>query len=127
VNPECQKLLDKADHALHAAELLRDGGEMDFAAGRVYYAMFYAAQALLLERGLRFSKHSAVHAAFGKEFARTGVLDPKFHRWLIDAFDERIRADYATGKPLTAEDVEDMMAQGRELLATARRRLGGAS
>jgi len=34
---------------------------------------------------------------------------------------------YATGKPLTAEDVEDMMAQGRELLATARRRLGGAS
>ena len=125
MNPECQKLLDKAAHALHATELLLDGGETDFAAGRVYYAMFYGAQALLLEKGLRFSKHSAVHAAFGKEFAKTGLLDPKFHRWLIDAFDERIRADYATGEPLTPEDVQDMMAQASKFLETARRHLEG--
>ena len=38
---------------------------MVFAASRAYYAMFYAAEALLQSRGLAFSKHSAVHAAFG--------------------------------------------------------------
>jgi uncharacterized protein (UPF0332 family) len=123
MSPETQKLLDKASHAIHASELLLQGGETDFAAGRAYYAMFYVAQALLLERGLRFSKHTAVHASYGQEFARTAVLDPKFHRWLIDAFDERIRGDYATGKPLTQVDVEEIMAQAREFLDTARRHL----
>jgi len=124
MNAEVQKLLDKADHALHAAELLLQGGETDFAVGRAYYAMFYTAQALLLDKGLRFSKHTAVRSAFGQHFAKTSTLDPKFHRWLIDAFDERIRGDYATGKPITGEDVEELMAQAREFLDTARRLLG---
>ncbi len=116
---ETRKLLDKASHALHAAELLLRGGETDFAAGRAYYAMFYTAQALLLEKGLRFSKHTAVRSAYGQEFAKTKLLPPKFHRWLIDAFDERIRGDYATGHPITREVVDEMMAQAREFLEAA--------
>jgi len=124
MNPETQKLLDKAAHAIHAAALLLEGGEPDFAAGRAYYAMFYTAQALLLERGLRFSKHSAVHASFGREFAKTGRLAPRFHRWLLDAFDERIRADYSTGSLLTSEDVQELIARAREFLDAARRYLG---
>ena len=124
MSAETRKLLDKASHAIHAAELLLQGGERDFAAGRAYYAMFYTAQALLLEKGLRFSKHSTVHASYGQEFAKTGALDPKFHRWLLDAFDERIRADYATGHPLTVEDVEEMIAQAREFLGAAHHWLG---
>ena len=47
--------------------------------------MFYLAQVLLLSRGLSFSSHAAVIAAFSKEFAKTGVLDVRFHRCLIDA------------------------------------------
>ena len=66
----------------------------DSAAGRVYYAMFYIAEALLYDQDLEFSKHSAVHAAYGKHFAKTGVLEPKFHRWLLDAFNTRIQTDY---------------------------------
>ncbi len=38
--------------------------------------MLYAAQALLLGEGLSFSKHSAVIAAIGKRFVKTGVLAP---------------------------------------------------
>ena len=48
MSPETQKLLDKASHAIHASDLLLQGGETDFAVGRAYYAMFYVAQALLL-------------------------------------------------------------------------------
>lgn len=86
--------------------------------------MFYTAQALLLERGLRFSKHTAVHSFYGQEFAKTGLLDRKFHRWLIDAFDQRIRADYATGTPITREDVHEMVAQATEFRGAARQFLG---
>ena len=124
MNPEVRKLLDKAAHALHAADLLLQGAEPDFAAGRAYYAMFYTAQALLLASGLRFAKHTAVHAGYGHEFAKTAALDPKFHRWLLDAYDQRIRADYATGSSLEPEDVHEIMAQAREFIDAARRFLG---
>jgi len=50
-----------------------------------YYTLFYLAQALLLTKGLTHSSHSAVVAAYGKEFAKTGLLDRKFHRYIINA------------------------------------------
>ena len=91
MNPVSQKLLDKAERAIAAATTMRREGDADFAANRAYYAMFYVATALLNERGLQFRKHSAAHAAFVKEFAQSSNLDPKFHRWLIDAFDKTFR------------------------------------
>jgi len=89
------QLLDKAARGIAAADSLLARGDTDFAAGRAYYAMFYVAEALLNECGLGFSKHTAVHASFGEQFAKTGHLDPKFHCWLIDAFDKRIGATTA--------------------------------
>ena len=79
--------------------------------------MFYAAEALLLDRGLSFRKHSGVHAAFGERFAKAGFIDPKFHRWLLDAFDRRIQADYGLDIVLTGEDLTAMIGQARDLLA----------
>jgi uncharacterized protein (UPF0332 family) len=67
---ETERLLDKAEHAIRAAEILLDADEGDFAAGRAYYAMFYVAEALLVERGRRFRKHSAIHAAFSESSSR---------------------------------------------------------
>ena len=76
----------KARYSLAAAELLTNEGYHDIAASRAYYAMFYVAEALLFSKGLAFSSHSAVIAAYGKEFARTGLLDPQHHQHLRDAF-----------------------------------------
>ena len=87
-------ILEKAQESLAAAELLLQQGFTDFAASRAYYAMFYVAEALLLQRGLTFSSHSAVLAAFGKEFARTKELDPVYHRFLILAQEYRQQGDY---------------------------------
>jgi uncharacterized protein (UPF0332 family) len=63
--------------------MLLQGAYPDFAASRVYYAMFYIAQAFLEGEGLAFSKHSAVIAAFGQHFARTGKVPVEFHRFLL--------------------------------------------
>jgi len=92
-----QLLLEKAERAIRAAEVLRDADEAEFAAGRVYYAMRHVAEALLYERGMVFRQHTAVRAAFAKEFAKTGLLNPKFHRWLLTASDLRLRGDYQPG------------------------------
>lgn len=68
-----------------------------------YYAMFYLAEALLLGKGMAFSKHSAVHAAFGREFAKTGEIPAHLHRYLIDGMEVRHVGDYGSGDVPAAE------------------------
>ena len=51
-----RSFIDKAQRAIEAARTLLAAGNLtDFASGRAYYAMFYIAEALLEEKGLRFS------------------------------------------------------------------------
>jgi len=119
VKEATRKLLEKTRRAIHAAEVLLKDDEIDFAAGRAYYAMFYTAEALLNEKGLRFRKHGGVHGAFGEHFVKTRDFDAKYHRWLIDAFDKRVQGDYDVESVITSEDVEDMIRQAQECLETA--------
>jgi len=121
VKAETERLLDKAEHAIRAAGILLDADEKDFAMGRAYYAMFYVAEALLVERGRRFRKHSAVHAAFGEQFAKTGLLESKYHGWLLDAFDRRIVSDYDTTGELSPHEVRETINRASAFLAEARR------
>jgi uncharacterized protein len=114
-----RKLLAKAERAIRAARTLLDAGDTEFAAGRIYYAMFYVAEALLYERDLRFGKHSAVHAAYGKEFAKTSLLEPRFHRWLLGAFNLRLQMDYSFDAATSLEEVEEVLEQARTFLAAA--------
>ncbi len=118
-----RKFLEKGQQSIAAAEHLVLDGYAEFAASRAYYAMFYVAQALLSEQGRRFRKHSGVHSAFGEAFAKTGILEPKFHRWLLDAFDKRIKSDYDVDEVLVRGDAETLIQQAAEFLAEARKLL----
>jgi uncharacterized protein (UPF0332 family) len=70
IEPEIQYFLNLADDSHQAAKVLIDQGFIRFSAAQSYYTIFYLAQALLLSKGLTFSSHSAVVAAYGKEFAK---------------------------------------------------------
>jgi uncharacterized protein (UPF0332 family) len=112
-----QKLLDKSLDVLEAAEVLLNSGKIDVAAGRAYYSMMHPAEALLFEEKDLFSnKHGDVHAAYGLHFAKTKTLDPKFHRWLLDAFDQRIVGDYDVNASLDEDIVSEMIQQAGEFI-----------
>lgn len=114
------KLLVKARDAIEVAEGILDMNKPEMAAGRAYYAMFYIAEALLHEKGLEFNTHGQVIGAYGKEFAKTKVLDPKFHKSLRAGFDLRITGDYEVDTNITNQLVLDMINQAREFLESAR-------
>jgi uncharacterized protein (UPF0332 family) len=112
-------LVIKARRAIEAAETLLENGYPDFATGRAYYAMFYIAEALLNEKELRFSKHGGVHGAFGEHYVKTGLFDTKFHRWLLDAFEQRIEGDYASDVLIIDRDAMELIDHAKEFLDRA--------
>jgi len=116
------KLLDKALDAIEAAEELTNMGKAEFAAGRAYYAMFYIAEALLYNQfDLKLNQHGQVIAAYGKHFAKTKELNPKYHRWLRDGFEKRIFGDYGVDTGIEEDTAAEMINQARDFLLDARR------
>lgn len=120
MTPDQAALLGKAENSLKAARLLAEQRFYDFAASRAYYAMFYAAQSFLLRESASFSKHSAVIAAFGQRFVKTGHVPEHFHRYLIEGADIRNISDYDAHPALSREEVEEQMTRAEEFLSMAR-------
>lgn len=118
LTPEQQALLEKANLSLPDAEVLAGEGMFSFAVSRAYYAMFYTAEALLLARGLSYSRHSAVIAAFGREFVKTGLVSSDHHQDLIEGQDQRNVGDYDIMTFATAEQAEAQLDRARRFVAT---------
>jgi len=118
LTPEQEALLRKAKRSVEAARTLLENLHPDFAVARAYYAMFYTAEAALLGRGLSFSKHSAVHAAFGREFVRNGDVPVEFHRMLLDAARYRAVGDYDALADISVEDATRMTEAANRFIET---------
>ncbi|MBI4759359.1 MAG: HEPN domain-containing protein [Chloroflexi bacterium] len=91
---EVRAMLDKAQRYLKSAETLRQQQDYDSAVSRLYYAMFYVAEALLFAHGQSFSSHRAVISAFAQQFIKTKRLPPELHQWLREGFEKRQVSDY---------------------------------
>ena len=113
---EVQRLLEKADHALEVADSLYKQGFPQDAASKVYYAMFYAAQALLKAEDIEVVKHSAVESALGYYFAKAGRIDPKYHRMLINARKVREIVDYDIQEEIVEPAVLLKWEDGKEFV-----------
>ena len=121
---EIHMLINKAEHALGVAEeLIKDGYPSD-AASKIYYSMYYAAQALLKSEDINVIKHSAVESAFGYYFAKPGRIDPKFHRMLINARKVRETADYDIYEEIVEPVASIKVDEGKLFLARIKDFLG---
>ena len=122
---EQRELLLKAEQSLDAAKLLlTDSKFPDQATSRAYYSMFYIAEAFLEGEGLAFSKHAAVIAAFGKEFAKTQRVPQQFHRFLIEAQELRTTGDYGKLNAITSEQAAEQIDRAEKFLEVAIEQMG---
>jgi len=118
---EVSRYLNKADHALVVAEDLMERGHTPDAASKVYYAMFYATKALLTAEGIDVVKHSAVESAFGYHFAKTGRIEARFHKMLMNARKIREIADYDIDEEIIEPVASLKIEEGRAFLAEIKR------
>jgi uncharacterized protein (UPF0332 family) len=70
----------------------------------------------LLAKGQSFSKHAAVIAAFGREFAKQGIVPVEFHRYLIEAQEDRNVGDYGIGPGISADEAMEQIKRAEELI-----------
>ncbi|MBN2488529.1 MAG: HEPN domain-containing protein [Methanosarcinaceae archaeon] len=115
-----EALLKKAEDSIKGARLLFDDDLFGFAVSRAYYAMFYLVSAVLLTKGLNFSKHTAVVAAFGQHFVKTNIFEHKFHRYLVEAFEQRQIGDYEVLDVITKETAQRVINRAMEFMSAVK-------
>lgn len=86
--------LESARKTYDAAKILADNGYWNSAVNRLYYALFYAVNGLLVLNNIQTKSHSATKTQFSLFFVKSGKFDKKYGRLLAELYDWRQKGDY---------------------------------
>jgi len=101
--------LEQAHEALDDAKYLIEGDRSPRSiVNRSYYAMFYAALALLQKISKAPTKHSGVISLFDKEFVMKGIFEKALSKDFHRAFELRQSIDYKIIKPISPDKATDI-------------------
>ena len=110
-NEDRKSLIDyrheKADAALDDAAFLADAGKYGLAANRLYYALYYAASALLLSKGIATKRHSGLMSQIHLHFVKTEILSPDEGALFKVMFTLRHEDDYEDFIDVERADIEE--------------------
>ncbi len=123
---EATALLREARQALHAADVLHQAELHGDAVTRAYYAMFYAARALLATRGVHPKTHGGVLQALGEHYVKPGLLPPDSAKAFGLALESRQRADYGSLTAFSRAQADEILESARAFVEHASRLVGGA-
>jgi uncharacterized protein (UPF0332 family) len=90
---------------------------------RAYYAMFYAALALLITIDKGSSKHQGVIALFDENFIKTNVLPKELGKLFHRAFDMRQSGDYRDMLVVTEQQAVDAVNAAVNFLSAVEEKL----
>ncbi len=108
--------LEKAEKKLKVAEKLLRSDDYEDAVSRAYYAVFHAAQALLLTEGERAETHKGVVTLFGLLFVKTGKFKKDLGKYLANLKDERESGDYEIFSYVERETAETAIEEAKEFI-----------
>lgn len=108
--------IESAYKAYKDAGLLADNSSYNAAVNRLYYAIYYAVSALLLENGIHTKTHSTIKSQFSQNFVKTGRLDRKYSRLLAELYDGRQRGDYADTFDFDEASVRPLFDRTKEMI-----------
>ena len=98
--------LQAAHQALAGSQHNLNADFYGIAVNRAYYAVFYAANALLITKGLTRSKHSGTVSAFRQFFVKPGLIEPEYSDIYGSLMDDRHVSDYDMGTAIESQRAE---------------------
>ena len=108
--------MENAYESLSAARLNLDNDFYSAAINRAYYAIFYAANAMLATKKLNRSKHSGVLAAFRQYFVKTKIVPSELNDIYARVMEDRHVGDYELLTDISMEDAQLDIEQTQEFL-----------
>lgn len=113
--------LEKAHQKLRAAEVLLNSKLYADVVSRAYYAMFHAAKAVLLLKGVKPRTHVGVIKEFGLEFVSEGYVDELLGKSFSAARENREFADYDIHVKITEEEAKETLNNAKSFVEVVER------
>jgi hypothetical protein len=114
------KRLNRAYKNLEVANSLLAHEFYGDSVSKSYYAIFFAANALLLTKNLDPKKHSGVISFFNRYFVKTGEVEKELAEILKFAQKERISADYDEFYSASVEEAKLQLENAEKFLQRAK-------
>ena len=108
----------RAVESFEEALILADNEKWNTVVNRLYYACFYAVNALLLKHHIDTKTHDGTRTQFGFHFIKAGKIDKVYGKLFTKLYDLRQKGDYGDlfdfdekiGRPLI-EQVKDFIGE----------------
>ena len=101
--------MERADEAMEEVDILAERGHYNAAVNRLYYACFYAVQALLLKYHIAATTHSGVKAMYGLHFVAKGIVPVEYGKTFNTLFEKRHSSDYEAFAYCDKELIDDLV------------------
>lgn len=109
--------IESAKNTFEAAKVLAESEFWNSAVNRLYYALFYAVNALLVLNDIQTKSHSATKSQFSLFFVKTGKFDIKYGRLFSELFDWRQKGDYENIFDYDNESVKPLFEPVAEMIS----------
>ena len=118
--------IESARTTFDAAKVLAENGFWNSAVNRLYYALFYAVNALLVLNNIQTKSHSATKSQFSLLFVKTGKFDKKYGLLLSELFDWRQKGDYENIFDYDNESVKPLFQPVSEMIDLIEKEINSA-
>lgn len=112
--------LEQAERSYRSSKVLLEDGDVNGSANRLYYAIFHAARAALIQYSIEVPRsHAGLIAAFGFHFVKSGKIDLNLGKLFNRVEHERLLADYS-GDRTDPDTLRELIVQGALFIAAVR-------
>ncbi|MEQ9426906.1 MAG: HEPN domain-containing protein [Cyclobacteriaceae bacterium] len=108
--------IESVHKALASARLLAENSMWEACTNRLYYAVFYAVNALLVKNEIKASTHSGLKTQFSLRFVKTGLLPKNFGVLLSRVFDLRNEGDYGNLFTIEEEEIVNLFPEVEQMI-----------
>ncbi len=122
LSPEDRKAIidyriERSHSTIKEVEFIITGKFWNLAANRLYYALFYICEAVLLSRQLTTSSHAGVSRMMNLHFIKEGLLSEEEGALLARLFRMRQTGDYDDLWDWTEKDIMPLLPDTKKLIA----------
>ena len=108
--------LRKAREAYEDIGILIAANRLNGAANRMYYAVFHAVCALLINDGHHVNTHKGSHAIFSQHYIKTGILPREYGQLYNQLQTMREESDYNCAYDVEMDELQQRLEPAKRLI-----------